>query len=141
MTDTEKTSQWPEGVTVERVRIAKPTDKWEAVLHFYREGLGLKQFSTFEDHDGYDGVMLGLPDQSLHLEIIRHRDGLAAPAPTRDNLLVLYLPDWSDIDRLSGRLQAHGYDPVPPENPYWTGRAVCFEDPDGWGLVLCHATA
>jgi hypothetical protein len=110
----EKTPDWPEGVAVDRIRIAKPTDKWDAVLDFYKNGLGLRQFSSFEDHDGYDGVMLGLPGESIHLEIIRHKNGLSARAPT--------------------------YEPVQPENPYWNGRAVCFEDPDGWGLVLCNSS-
>ena len=133
-------TEWPEGVTVDRVRIARPTDNWDAVLDFYKNGLGLRQFHAFEDHDGYDGVMLGLPDESLHLEIISHRDGMPAPAPTRDNLLVLYFPDPGDIEKLAARLERHGYPRVTPENPYWNDRAVCFEDPDGWGLVLCRST-
>ena len=134
-----KAPNWPEGVAVDRIRIAKPTDNWDAVLDFYKDGLGLRQFSSFEDHDGYDGVMLGLPDESIHLEIIRHKAGLSARAPTRDNLLVLYFSDPDDIKRLSTRLRSHGHEPVQPENPYWNGRAVCFEDPDGWGLVLCNS--
>ena len=134
------TQEWPEGAKVDRIRIAKPTDNWDAVLDFYIEGLGLRKLSSFEDHDGYDGVMLGLPDESIHLEIIRHKNGLSARAPTRDNLIVLYFSDPNDINRLSERLSSHGYEPVQPENPYWNGRAVCFEDPDGWGLVLCKSS-
>ena len=134
-----KTTGWPEGATVDRIRIAKPTDNWDAVLEFYKDGLGLRQLSSFEDHDGYDGVMLGLPGEKIHLEIIRHVNGLSACAPTRDNLLVLYFSDPDDIEKLSARLNAHGYESVQPANPYWNDRAVCFEDPDGWGLVLCRS--
>ena len=136
----ENTQDWPEGVAVERIRIAKPTENWDAVLDFYKDGLGLRQYSSFEDHDGYDGVMLGLPDESVHLEIIRPKEGLGARAPTRDNLIVLYFSNPDDIEKLSARLNSHGYEPVQPENPYWDGRAVCFEDPDGWGLVLCNSS-
>ncbi|WP_425293855.1 hypothetical protein [Microvirga pakistanensis] len=25
-----------------------------------------------------------------------------------------------------------------PENPYWLGQSVTFEDPDGWRVVLCQ---
>lgn len=135
------TTGWLEGVSVDRIRIARPTDNWDAVLDFYKNGLGLREFSSFEDHDGYDGVMLGLPDESVHFEIIRHKDGLPAPAPTRDNLLVLYFSDPDDIAKLAARLDAHGYKPVQPENAYWIDRAACFEDPDGWGLVLCRRGA
>ena len=136
----ENTQDWPEGVAVERIRIAKPTENWDAVLDFYKDGLGLRQYSSFEDHDGYDGVMLGLPDEGIHLEIIRPKEGLGARAPTRDNLIVLYFSNPDDIEKLSARLNSHGYEPVQPENPYWDGRAVCFEDPDGWGLVLCNSS-
>jgi hypothetical protein len=58
----------PEGVSVDRIRIVKPTDNWDAVLEFYKNGLGLRRFSSFKNHDGYDDVMLGMPDESLHLE-------------------------------------------------------------------------
>ncbi len=80
-----------------------------------------------------------MPDETIHLEIIRHKNGLPAPATTRDNLLVLYFSDPDDIEKLTARLNAHGHSPVQPVNPYWNGRAVCFEDPDGWGLVLCRS--
>ncbi|ESU32015.1 hypothetical protein G3A_13635 [Bacillus sp. 17376] len=31
-------------------------------MNFCRDGLGLEVVGGFEKHDGYDGVMLGLPD-------------------------------------------------------------------------------
>jgi hypothetical protein len=36
------------------------------------------------------------------------------------------------------RAAALGYSPVEPENPYWSGKSVTFEDPDGWRVVLCN---
>jgi hypothetical protein len=67
-------------VAVAEVRIARPTDRVDAVVRFYRDGLGLPELYRFADHDGYDGVMLGLPGRSYHLEFTHHRDGSPCPS-------------------------------------------------------------
>ena len=38
-----------------QIRIARPTDRLEAVVAFYRDGLGLVELGGFDDHDGYTG--------------------------------------------------------------------------------------
>lgn len=121
-----------------QVRIARPTDRLEAVVAFYRDALGLPELTRFTNHDGYDGVMLGLPGKSYHLEFTQHADGSPCPAPSADNLLVLYIPDTTQLARLRARLEQHGHVPVEPENPYWLHNSVTFEDPDGWRVVLCN---
>ncbi|UYX50528.1 VOC family protein [Bacillus thuringiensis] len=119
-----------------KFRIARPTDKFEEVIAFYGEGLGLKRIGEFYDHDGYDGVMFGLPDEEYHLEFTRHIDGSPCPAPTKDNLLVFYIREYNEIEKVSKRLHAMGYDEVEPENPYWKKKGITIEDPDGWRIVL-----
>ena len=47
--------------TARQVRVARPTDRLDAVVAFYRDGLGLPELFRFGDHDGYTGVILGLP--------------------------------------------------------------------------------
>lgn len=130
---------WPDSLPTVQLRIARPTDQLETVIQFYRDGLGLPVIGAFEKHSGYDGVMLGLPGYDTHLEFTQHEDGSPCPAPSKDNLLVFYLPDQAAIDRLAQHLAAMGYPPVPPENPYWQDRAVTIEDPDGWRIVLVHS--
>lgn len=120
---------------VAAVRFARPTDRLDDVLRFYEEGLGLRRVDSFENHAGYSGVMLGLPGEEVHLELMTHADGSPGPAPTRDNLLVLYLRDRDVIAAAEERLRALGHDPVEPENPYWR-EDLTFEDPDGWRVVL-----
>lgn len=131
------TIAWPHGLKVAAVRVARPTDRLEAVVAFYEEGLGLPRIGSFQGHAGYDGVMLGLPGQEYHLEFTRHAEGSPCPAPTRDNLLVLYFSDHEHLARLRAKLESLGHRPVEPENPYWRGKSVTFEDPDGWRVVLC----
>lgn len=127
---------WPEHLPVSAVRVARPTDRLEECVRFYRDALGLVELGGFTGHAGYDGVMLGLPDGTVHLELTSHVDGSPGPAPSRDNLLVLYLPDRAAVDVVAARLAAAGHPAVEPENPYWLARSVTVEDPDGWRVVL-----
>lgn len=119
-----------------RVRFARPTDQFAKVIAFYRDGLGLPVIGQFEGHDGYDGVIFGMPDAECQLEITQHIEGSPCPAPTHDNLLVFYIPDPAALDRIVHRLEQMGYPEVEPENPYWRKRAVTIADPDGWRVVL-----
>ena len=128
---------WPETLPVAQVRVARPTDKLREIEHFYCEGVGLQKLGSFENHDGYNGLLIGLPGAGYHLEFTQHATGSPCPAPTRDNLLVLYIPSIAHIDLIVNRLEQMGYPEVAPDNPYWKGKgAVTVEDPDGWRLVL-----
>jgi catechol 2,3-dioxygenase-like lactoylglutathione lyase family enzyme len=124
-----------------QIRVARPTNKLQEVVAFYRDALGLPVIGQFEDHAGYSGVMLGLPDEGCHLEFTQADTGSPCAAPTKDNLLVLYLSDLQAHMDLVNRLQDHGHTPVEPENPYWKDRSQTFEDPDGWRVVVYHGNA
>jgi catechol 2,3-dioxygenase-like lactoylglutathione lyase family enzyme len=131
------TSQWPDRLSVAQVRVARPTDQLAAVETFYSEHLGLPVIYRFHGHAGYDGVMLGLPGSDYRLEFTSHADGSPCPAPTANNLLVLYFACDAQMYDTVERLAAAGHRPVEAENPYWTGvGAMTFEDPDGWRVVL-----
>ncbi len=129
-----------EGAVPAQIRIARPTDRLEEVRAFYCDGLGLPELHRFSSHDGYDGIMLGLPGKAVHLEFTRHAEGSPCPAPSRDNLLVLYLTDAEAYERLNARMRHLGHTPVAPENPYWLERSLTYEDPDGWRVVICRET-
>ncbi|AKD02200.1 VOC family protein [Pontibacter korlensis] len=129
--------QWPDELPVAQVRIARPTDKLQEVERFYCEGVGLRKLGSFEDHNGYDGIMIGLPGFPYHLEFTQHEQGSPCPAPSKDNLLVLYIQDKQRISQVVQRLAQMGFPKVEPENPYWKAKAaVTVADPDGWRLVL-----
>ena len=118
------------------LRVARPTDNLEALLHFYEQGLGLGVLSRFEDHDGFDGVMLGRAGAPYHFEFTAKRGHAVGRAPTPDNLLVFYLPETDAWKAAVQRLRDAGFDPVPSFNPYWDRNGVTFEDPDGYRIVL-----
>lgn len=121
---------------IAQIRFARPTDRLAEVVRFYTVGLQLPRIDSFADHDGYDGVMIGLPGVHPHLEFTSHTAGSPCPAPSRDDLLVLYMTDQDAIDAAVRRLQSLEHGPVEPENPYWRDKGVTFEDPDGWRVVL-----
>lgn len=121
------------------LRVARPTDRLEEVVRFYQEGLGLIVLGSFEDHDGFDGVMLGHPGEQYHLEFTRKRGHDAGRAPTQDNLLVFYLSDTKDWEAAVERMVRCGYAPVKAFNPYWDRGGRTFEDPDGYRVVLQNA--
>lgn len=132
-----KTPQWPAAMPVAQVRVARPTDRLEAVVAFYRDGLRLPELARFEGHAGYTGVILGLPGTGYHLEFTTNEAGSPCPAPTTDNLLVLYFDDPAAQQATASRLAARGYPAVEAENPYWPQHdGVTVEDPDGWRVVL-----
>jgi catechol 2,3-dioxygenase-like lactoylglutathione lyase family enzyme len=121
-------------------RVARPSRDLEAATRFYTRAVGLEVLSAFADHDGFDGVVLGRPGWPFHLEFTRRREGPAAPRPTDEDLLVFYLPDRSRWLAAVQRMHDLGAPAVPSSNPYWSVHGVTFEDPDGYRIVLEHAT-
>ncbi len=122
------------------LRVARPTDHLDEVVRFYTEGVGLTRLESFADHDGFDGVMLGVPGAPYHLEFTRKRGHAAGRAAGADHLLVFYLPDEREWREAVDRMVAAGYEPVASLNPYWDRAGRTFEDPDGYRVVLQNAS-
>lgn len=118
------------------MRVARPTDNLEAVVRFYRDGVGLTELGSFKDHDGFDGVMLGVAGATYHLEFTRKQGHPAGRAPTQDNLLVFYLTDESEWTAATDRMASAGYTAVVSFNPYWDRQGRTYEDPDGYRVVF-----
>lgn len=115
-----------------QVRFARHTDRFDQVVAFYRDGLGLPEIGRFEGHEGYDGVFLDLPGTGAHLELTtggEHR----GPEPHPETLLVLYIGSEAAAAAVVARV---GAEPVEPANPYWAENGVTLEDPDGFRVVL-----
>ncbi|MGV4322185.1 VOC family protein [Bacillus mojavensis] len=121
-----------------QIRIARPTGQLEQIIRFYEEGLGLKRLGEFHQHNGYDGVMFGLPHTDYHLEFTQHEGESTAPVPHPDSLLVFYVPNEEEIKAITAKLKRMGYQEAEPENPYWSHGGVTIEDPDGWRIVFMN---
>jgi catechol 2,3-dioxygenase-like lactoylglutathione lyase family enzyme len=107
---------------VAKMRVARPTADLARSRDFYERLLGLSVLSSFEDHDGFDGAVLGLPDDRAQFELISPREPLP-PTPTVEDVLVLYLSDGHDVFDLADRLSGAGHREVPADDPaltpYW----------------------
>jgi catechol 2,3-dioxygenase-like lactoylglutathione lyase family enzyme len=121
------------------LRVARPTDDLEALLPFYRDGLGLQILYRFEDHDGFDGIMLGSRGAPYHFEFTKAHGHIAGRSPTLDNLLIFYLPHVEEWQAAVDRLDAAGFPAVPAFNTYWDQQGRTFEDPDGYRVVIQNA--
>lgn len=118
------------------LRIARPVRDLAKSTGLYRCGLGLHVIGSFEDHEGFDGVMLGTPGSGYHLEFTRCRTHPVEPAPTPEDLTVFYVPQEARWQALCASAIAAGFKPVASFNPYWEARGRTFEDADGYRLVL-----
>ena len=121
------------------MRVARPTDRLADITAMYTTGLGLSVLAAFTDHDGFDGVILGHPEDHYHLEFTTHRGHHVGRAPTQDHLLVFYIPDRDAWDHACARMTAAGFLDVPSYNPYWDVHGRTFEDLDGYRVVLQNA--
>lgn len=102
----------------------------------YQRGLGFQELASFENHAGFDGIVLGHPRAPYHLEFIHHRGTTVAGAPSKDNLLVFYLPDAEQWSLRCKELERAGFVSVASYNPYWDVAGKTFEDSDGYRIVL-----
>jgi len=105
----------------------------------YCRGLGYIVLGSFEDHDGFDGVMVGAQGSGYHFEFTRCRAHPVPPTPTAEDLAVFYVPDAAEWQGACARMFAAGFKAVAPFNPYWEARGRTFEDDDGYRVVLQNA--
>jgi hypothetical protein len=105
----------------------------------YQNGLGLIEIGRFENHDGFDGVMLGGPGLNYHFEFTYCRAHPLLPSPTPEDLIVFYLPEPTDWHKACASMLHAGFAEVVSFNPYWRERGRTFEDPDGYRVVLEQA--
>lgn len=107
---------------VPALRVARPSDDLDAQLRSYRDGLGLSRPYRFEDHEGFDGIMLGAPGAPHHFEFTTAHGHKAGRAPTQDNLLVVYLPEADDWQAAVDRMEQRGSSQFPRSIPTGTGK-------------------
>ncbi|NCD71869.1 VOC family protein [Mucilaginibacter agri] len=118
-----------------KFRIARHTNNLVPIIHFYKVLLGLSTLGEFKDHDGYDGVFLGLIGSDWHLEFTTSKE---APdhKPDEDDLLVFYLPTVAEYLSLKELFKANNVMELEAKNPYWKVNGATYADPDGYRIVL-----
>jgi catechol 2,3-dioxygenase-like lactoylglutathione lyase family enzyme len=102
----------------------------------YCRGLGLRVVGRFDDHAGFDGVMLGIGGTAYHFEFTHCREHPVVPAPTPEDLVVFYIPASAEWELACSRMLAAGFERVASLNPYWEARGRTYQDHDGYRVVL-----
>ena len=105
----------------------------------YCQGLDLRVIGSFENHEGFDGVMLGMAGASYHFELTHCRAHPVVPAATAEDLAIFYIPVRSEWRGACAKMLAAGFKQVASFNPYWDRGGRTFEDPDGYRIVLQNA--
>lgn len=126
-------------MTIQHLRIARPVTDLALISHVWCHGLGLQNIGGFTGHQGFSGVMLGADGLGWHLEFTHCPGHPLLPAPTEDDLLVLYLPCHAAWRDRCARMDEAGFRRVPAFNPYWDRQGVTFSDQDGYRVVIQHA--
>jgi hypothetical protein len=107
----------------------------------YVDGLGFEIIGRFDDHEGFDGVILWRPGSTYHLEFTRNRRGASAVVTSDEHLLVFYFPDRAEWAAACVRMARAGFRSVKSANPYWDRAGITFADADADGsrVVLQNA--
>jgi hypothetical protein len=121
------------------MRVARPTDHLVAIAEMYAKGLGFTVLAQFQDHEGFDGVILGHAKQSYHLEFTTQPGHPVGKAPSQEYVLVFYLPDADEWSASCEQMRAAGFRSVTSYNPYWDRQGRTFEDLDWYRVVLQNA--
>lgn len=102
----------------------------------YLNGLGFKLLGSFENHNDFDGSIIGHEQHNYHLEFTHHRSTHVGRAPTKDNLLVFYFSDSDVWNACCQQMIDAGFVQVESYNSYWDLLGKTFEDVDGYRVVL-----
>jgi catechol 2,3-dioxygenase-like lactoylglutathione lyase family enzyme len=122
------------------LRIARPVTDLARTRELYCAGLGLVIIGAFEDHDGFDGVMLGRAGMQYHFEFTYCRTHPVPPQPTAEDLFVFYISEADEWEQACSRMVNAGFKQVGSLNPYWDLRGRTFADHDGYRVVLQQAS-
>jgi len=118
-----------------KLRIARHTNDFIAIQHFYIGLLGLDYLGEFKDHSGYDGVFIGLKNADWHLEFTMSANK-PEHHPDDDDLLVFYIETEHKMNEILAKLAANKVKETKAKNPYWNIHGKTFVDPDGYRVVL-----
>lgn len=116
-------------------RFARHTDNLDRIAKFYVEILGFEKLGEFKDHNGYDGLFLGLRDSDWHLEFTKS-DEPADHKFDEDDVLVFYPSSNEEYQQLNTRIREHKIEIPAAKNPYWNNNGTMFSDPDGYRIVI-----
>lgn len=104
---------------------------------FYNMVLNLEVLGDFKEHDRYNGIYLGKPGYSWHIEFTESEKS-ADHTFDDDDILVFYPPTVDEYKSILGNIQQYHISVLEPRNPYWKTHGVMIQDPDGHKIVVSN---
>lgn len=118
-----------------KFRVARHTENLKPIIDFYCNNLGLKILGSFENHDNYDGIFIGMPNSDWHLEFTVS-DEMPKHEPDEDDLLVFYPENEKEFEEIVAKFEWNNIQSTTSKNPYWNANGVTYSDPDGFRIVI-----
>jgi hypothetical protein len=118
-------------------RFARHTNNLEQLKSFYIDILGLELLGGFENHNGYDGVFIGKPNENWHLEFTKSEEIVTFNFGEED-ILVFYPNTKLEFELIHNNLVANKIMFIQAKNPYWNENGKMILDPDGYRVVISH---
>ncbi len=122
---------------IAKLRVARATNNLKKISEMYQRGLGLEVLGSFEEHRGFNGIILGHPNSQYHLEFTQQNNFTAPNSTSTESLIVFYIPEESEWQRTKTQMITAGFALTPSHNPYWDDHGCTFEDPEGFRVVIC----
>ena len=119
------------------LRNARHTNDLKSLVEFYTNIIGLEVLFSFENHNGYTGVMIGKPNQDWHLEFTVSEDE-ADHKFDADDVLVFYPTELSKYEAIIDMIEKNNIKKIKAKNPYWDDNGVMIADPDGFGVIVSN---
>lgn len=122
-------------------RFARHTNNLEKIKSFYIDILGLELIGGFENHNGYDGIFIGKPNENWHLEFTKSKKIITFNF-NDDDILVFYPSSKLEFELIIKKLETHKIEFIEAKNPYWNDPEISggkmIHDPDGYKIVISH---
>lgn len=118
-------------------RFARHTNNLEQLKSFYIDILGLNLLGSFENHDGYDGIFIGKPNENWHLEFTKS-DEIVTFNFGEEDILVFYPNTKLEFDLIHDKILANKIEFIEAKNPYWNENGKMIFDPDGYCIIISH---
>ncbi len=119
------------------MRVARATNLLKQISEMYQTGLELSVLGSFNDHAGFDGVILGKENFPYHFEFTQQNGFQAPPSHSAESLIVFYIPNLTDWENQKNKMLQAGFKLAASHNPYWDAHGCTLIDPENYRIVLC----
>ncbi|TCC96394.1 VOC family protein, partial [Pedobacter psychroterrae] len=117
-----------------KFRLARHTTDLNKIQGFYQAILGLDLLSSFNNHNGYDGIFLGKHNASWHLEFTISREE-PNHITDEDDFLVFYVSS-EEQKTIRKKCQDSNIPILKAKNPYWNQNGIVISDPDNYRIII-----